>query len=193
MDKIEYAELANLDGEEFVESCYAQLLRRAADPSGKTHFLSRLMAGEHKAVLIQSILSSPEARQAGVQVVGLQWRYRVARATRVVQKIPLLGSFVAAAILLMQARRVLDDIRRIDARDTTTQKSIAQSLRDVQPLLEPMRNLVASVPVASRVQIRAIGEMERQLRAMQRQMESCRNELVQLKARLDRYEVGPKK
>src|SRR5688572_774193 len=117
MQKIPYAELASLSGEEFIDYCYLRLLRRQVDPTGKAHFLSRLEAGEDKAIIIGSILRSDEGRQAGEQVSGLWARYILKR----LERLPLLRTIMPTRQSdVHQALRALENQlhRLIEARAT---------------------------------------------------------------------------
>ncbi|MCP1468494.1 GT2 family glycosyltransferase [Sphingobium sp. OAS761] len=63
-----------LDGEDFVETFYRQMLGRRADPAGLVHHVALLSSGISKADILRSILESPEftERRATVTVVGAE-------------------------------------------------------------------------------------------------------------------------
>ncbi|MHB0992498.1 MAG: FkbM family methyltransferase [Burkholderiales bacterium] len=105
MKRIPYVELANFNGNQFVENCYLRLLHRQADPSGRAHYLSQLESGEDKAIITEDILRSDEGRRVGEQVSGLWMRSIRAR----METWPVLGSFIP-----IQTREISQKLRGID-------------------------------------------------------------------------------
>ena len=99
------AGLLSLNGEQFVENCYLQLLHRHVDPTGRAGYLSQLEAGEDKVTLIECILRSDEGRRVGEQVSGL-WTRSIRRR---LEKWPMLGAF-----LPIQTSEIDQALRAID-------------------------------------------------------------------------------
>jgi FkbM family methyltransferase len=64
--------LLTLNGTLFVESLYRTFLKRSADRAGRDHFIGRLQAGHSKEEILLAIAKSPEARQVGTKIDGLE-------------------------------------------------------------------------------------------------------------------------
>jgi hypothetical protein len=80
--------LLRLDGAVFIEAVYHALLKRSADATGMQNYLGRLECGTPKMQILTEISGSPEARQVGVTLPGLEEavkRHRVRRR-------PIIGS-----------------------------------------------------------------------------------------------------
>ena len=72
MDGIKHVDqLLALDGEEFVDGAYRTLLKRAADQSGRAHFIGRLRAGDGKVSVLAAIAASPEAQAMRTSIEGI--------------------------------------------------------------------------------------------------------------------------
>lgn len=84
--KSEYtlAEILQYDGEEFVESAYAGILRRTPDPAGATSFIQALQNGTLSKVEVLGMLRwSEEGEQQGVHVDGLLIPWTIQKWKRV--------------------------------------------------------------------------------------------------------------
>ncbi len=68
---INVAEILGLDGEQFVETFYQQVLGRRADPAGLTHHVALLSSGVSKQDMLRSILSSPEFKDRRIRATLL--------------------------------------------------------------------------------------------------------------------------
>jgi GT2 family glycosyltransferase/glycosyltransferase involved in cell wall biosynthesis len=68
---LELDELIALDGTEFVQHAYATLLLRQADQGGLDGYVADLASGVSKAKVLETLSKSPEGRQRGVQLAGL--------------------------------------------------------------------------------------------------------------------------
>jgi glycosyltransferase involved in cell wall biosynthesis len=124
MSKIPYSYLAGFDGGEFIETCYARLLHRPSDPVGRYYHLSRLEAGDDKAIVIGRFLLSAEGRRAGARVSGLWPRF----ALKCLQKLPLLGPLFVPSINLERELRAIDNrLRRLIDASAATAGSVPTS------------------------------------------------------------------
>jgi len=102
MTTIHIDALVTKKDEDFVDSCYRQLLKREADPQGKAHYLSRLRQGRTKVSVLHDIARSKEARIAGTHVVGLPAAYAIERITAT----PVVGAIFAFARTILGSRRL---------------------------------------------------------------------------------------
>jgi hypothetical protein len=100
---VPFAWFAALNGQDLVTAAYTVILGRSPDAAGMSHFMATLARGEDKAMVIGSLVFSPEGRQRGARVPGLLPRFAVAAATRV----PVLGTMLAwgVAFLTLHSQR----------------------------------------------------------------------------------------
>ena len=95
---------------EFVDQVYQKLLKRPPDPSGGSHYLAAIRAGESRYQILDGIFRSEEAREQGVQLLGMT-RYRRRRA---LYAIPFVGRLAQILAFLWQAGSVRKDLRALE-------------------------------------------------------------------------------
>lgn len=66
----------------FVERAYWSILGRAPDPDGGSHHLAELRSGVSKLTILSRLRESPEGREHGTPIVGLDEALRRHRAAR---------------------------------------------------------------------------------------------------------------
>lgn len=96
--------------EEFVIEVYDKLLGRAPDPVGLSTFLPLIRAGESRYLVLDGIANSAEAREFGVQLLGM----RPYRRMRKWCKIPVVGRVIHAVLLLWHAGEMMKDLRALE-------------------------------------------------------------------------------
>lgn len=90
------------------------------------------------------------------------------------------GNILKDTVLATHTNEISRLDTKLGARINLIEQSVAacsQSWQEVQPLLEPIRNLIVSVPVSVRANTRALAEIESQLSSLLSQFESHRSEL----------------
>jgi hypothetical protein len=92
-------ELLSLEGAEFVQSAYATMLGREADPEGEEYYTSRLERGFPKLQILNQMRQSPEARLHPNPLPGLQKAFRDYRIAALVRGKKKGGQLVQARIL----------------------------------------------------------------------------------------------
>jgi len=70
------------DGLDFVENAYRTILRRDADPAGRSFYLKRLQGGSSKIGILGDLRYSAEGRTLGTAISGLEFQYRLQRLSR---------------------------------------------------------------------------------------------------------------
>lgn len=141
MEPIALRQLTDLHGSQFIEHCYARLLHRQADESGKATFLSQLQNGESKAVIIGRLLRSPEGQQIGEKVEGLWPRYFFHRLLAA----PLVGRIVSILSFPVIALTLSRDIKALQALHADLSERSASSSFDtyLPGLLDTMSSIHA--------------------------------------------------
>ena len=71
-----FKDLVNLDGREFVEACYREILQRDADEGGLAHHLEVLSSGTSKTAIVAALASSDEACLTGRALAPIAVRAR---------------------------------------------------------------------------------------------------------------------
>lgn len=94
----------------FVRAAYAAILRREPDPNGETHYLNRVRTGEHRALILEDILGSDEARKHRTVIHGLHEYLRRMRSCNR----PVIGKFVAAYLFLLNLDEHMRDLRILE-------------------------------------------------------------------------------
>jgi hypothetical protein len=85
------SELLNYQGEDFVRCSYLTLVRREPDKGGMEFYLKRLWGGTAKIQILAELYRSPEAREKGAKLAGLE------RAIfyRALTTLPIIGRSIA--------------------------------------------------------------------------------------------------
>ncbi len=96
--------------EEFLSEVYLQLLKRPVDPAGAKGYLLLIRQGKSRYVILDNVIRSAEAKAAGVQLSGMT-AYRI---TKVLRKVPIVGHVLQAAMLLLRAGRMMNDLRAME-------------------------------------------------------------------------------
>lgn len=106
-------ELLDDPDEAFIHNAYWAVLRREPDPEGLRIYLGRLRQGSlSKLDILGGLRYSSEGRKVGVAVHGLlmPWLLHVA------YRIPLLGSLMALASVLLRPGKIIERLRSLEAR-----------------------------------------------------------------------------
>ena len=96
--------------QQFVQTLYYAILRRAPDTTGEAYYLEQLRAGENKAKLLIIFMHSEEARKYHTEIKGLKGRMRWIR----ILEIPLIGRIIAAIFFLLNINDHMRDLRIIE-------------------------------------------------------------------------------
>ncbi len=72
VNQVEYSELEEYDGVQFIEKVYDLILGKPADEAGISHFKYQLYEnGYSKSAIIKEVVSSTEAKTHGIKVIGM--------------------------------------------------------------------------------------------------------------------------
>jgi len=118
--------------ETFVDHAYRALLRREPDTAGKRHHLEQLRSGRStKIEILGQLRYSPEGHRVGVTVRGLRLPFMLQTAYR----LPVIGSVLALATLILRPRHLITRLRWLEARDDWSQ---AQEAKNRQHLAQEL-------------------------------------------------------
>ncbi|MCW2361387.1 MULTISPECIES: DUF4214 domain-containing protein [Sphingobium] len=95
---------------EFVDQVYHKLLKRPPDPTGGSHYVAAIRAGDSRYQILDSIFRSAEAREQGVQLIGMS-RFR---RRRKLYAIPVIGKLAQMIAFLRQVDAVRRDLRALE-------------------------------------------------------------------------------
>lgn len=94
----------------FVRAAYAAILRRDPDSDGEAYYLQQIRSGEHKAVLLDQILRSEEARKHQTVIHGLQMRLRLTK----ICEFPVIGQVISALSFFLSIDDHMRDLRILE-------------------------------------------------------------------------------
>ncbi len=100
----------NFYDQEFLNEAYGKLLKREPDPTGNSHYLAALRAGESRYHILSSLARSGEAKEHGIVLQGML----PYRCMKIVTAIPILGSVVQAGLFFWRVDALLKDLRALE-------------------------------------------------------------------------------
>ncbi len=123
-DIYELSNVLKLDGEEFVKIVYEAILLREPDPTGMSHFLSRLLSGDlRKVEIIAGLKLSPEGREKKSRLRGL-WKAILISS---LYKIPIFGKIAESIGFFFTLPSFLTRIRVIEGNLWKTKKELFET------------------------------------------------------------------
>ena len=132
------SELLEPPDEAFVDHAYRALLRREPDTAGKRHHLEQLRSGRStKTEILGQLRYSPEGRQVSVTVRGLRLPFMLQTAYR----LPVIGSVLALATLILRPRHLITRLRWLEARDDRNRVREAENQIHKQYLAQELAQL----------------------------------------------------
>jgi len=142
-------ELLQQEGEKFIASAYATLLRRPADPVGYSHYLGQLRQTGDKIGILYEICQGEEARRVACNLPGLQ----AAMRRRRLRNLPLLRQFAGlmrqgsySEATLMALRDIGARLGDLDERLTEQARLTAQLRTELITAPPPHATAPASTP-----------------------------------------------
>lgn len=146
--RLRYAldDFLHVHNEEFAELAYRCLLKRPPDPGGQLLVLQRLAAGDSKIAILGDLRDSAEGRGYGVEVRGLNARYRFWRLCR----LPVIGGLIERCALLLSLPEIAREQRRLG--QALARDAAAAEVADLAAEVAHLRAEVAALRGAQRDQ-----------------------------------------
>ena len=117
----------------FIDTAYRLILRRPADPAGRSHYLEALRVGALSKVEILGLIRfSDEGMRRGVHIDGLLLPYKLHRWSR----IPVLGSILAFAMAVYRLPRLAARLSAAENAAAREIQSVGQLLNGIDDALE---------------------------------------------------------